>query len=149
MFLNLGDKEVMDQLAVIRYLKENLHFIDEKRIVIWGWGYGGFVSTMAMAKDADEMLCCGIAVAPITRWEHYDSVFTERYMGSPHVHPGSNYKGYEAADVTKVAGNLRNSKFLLIHGTADRDVHFHHSMMLAKALTHKGVIFRQIVSILN
>ena len=61
----------MDQLAVITYLKENLHFVDEKRIVIWGWNYGGFVATMALAKDANQMISCGIAVAPITKWEHY------------------------------------------------------------------------------
>ncbi|RXG52897.1 hypothetical protein Avbf_17317 [Armadillidium vulgare] len=144
-FLNLGDKEVTDQLAVVRYLKENLHFIDEKRIVIWGWNYGGFVSTMALAKDAEELFSCGIAVSPITHWEHYNSVFSERYMGSPRVFPGGNYKGYEEADVTKMAGNLKHTKYLLIHGTANRHVHFHHTMMLSRALAEENVIFRQIV----
>ena len=68
-------------------------------------------------------------------------------MRSPLIYPGSNYKGYEAGDVTKMAGNLKNAKYLLIHGTGDRDVHFHHSMMLSKALTKEGVMFRQLVSI--
>lgn len=66
-------------------------------------------------------------------------------MGSPHVLPGSNYKGYEAADATKVAGNLKEKMFLLIHGTADDNVHYHHSMMLAKALVDEGVLFQQMV----
>ena len=66
-------------------------------------------------------------------------------MGSPHIYPGSNYKGYEAADATKVAGNLLNKKFMLIHGTADRRAPFQHTMMLTKALTDEGVLFEQLV----
>ncbi|XP_069948629.1 inactive dipeptidyl peptidase 10-like isoform X3 [Cherax quadricarinatus] len=143
-FHALGGKEVDDQLAVARYLRDNLHFVDERRIAIWGWSYGGYVTTMALARDADKVFSCGIAVAPVARWEHYDSVYTERYMGSPHVYPGSNYKGYEAADATKVAGNLKEKTFLLIHGTADDNVHYHHSMMLAKALVDEGVLFQQM-----
>lgn len=140
----LGGKEVDDQLAVARYLRDNLHFVDARRIAIWGWSYGGYVTTMALARDADEVFSCGIAVAPVSRWEHYDSVYTERYMGSPHVYPGSNYKGYEAADATKMAGNLKDKMFLLIHGTADDNVHYHHSMMLAKSLVDEGVLFQQM-----
>ena len=68
---NLGVKEVEDQLAVINYMKKNLHFIDTSRIAMWGWKYGAFVTLMAMARDADSLIKCGIAVAPITRWEHY------------------------------------------------------------------------------
>ncbi|MPC55024.1 Venom dipeptidyl peptidase 4 [Portunus trituberculatus] len=73
-----------------------------------------------------------------------DSVYTERYMGSPRVYPGSNYKGYEAADATKVVGNLKGKMFLLVHGTADDNVHYHHSMMLAKALVDEDVLFQQM-----
>ncbi|CAL4066477.1 unnamed protein product, partial [Meganyctiphanes norvegica] len=144
LYHNLGGKEVDDQLAVVKYLRDNLAFVDPKRIAIWGWSYGGYVTTMALFRDADNVFACGIAVAPVTRWEHYDSVYTERYMGSPQVYPGSNYKGYEAADATKVAGNLDGKMFLLIHGTADDNVHYQHSMMLAKALVDEGVLFRQM-----
>lgn len=70
-------------------------------------------------------------------------------MGSPHVYPGSNYKGYEKADATKVVGNLRDKMFLLIHGTADDNVHYHHSMMLAAALVHENVLFQQMVKYPN
>ncbi|KAK4304092.1 hypothetical protein Pmani_023954 [Petrolisthes manimaculis] len=142
-YRELGGKEVDDQLAVVHYLRDNLHFIDAKRIAIWGWSYGGYVTTMALARDTD-LFSCGIAVAPVARWEHYDSVYTERYMGSPHVYPGSNYKGYENADATKVVGNLRDKMFLLIHGTADDNVHYQHSMMLASALVHENVLFQQM-----
>ena len=75
-----------------------------------------------------------------------DSVYTERYMGSPKPHPESNFKGYEAADVTKLAGNLKDKKFLLLHGTSDDNVHFHHSMMLSHSLIEEGVLFKQMVS---
>lgn len=67
----LGGKEVDDQLAVARYLRDNLHFVDARRIAIWGWSYGGYVTTMALARDADEVFTCGVAVAPVSRWEHY------------------------------------------------------------------------------
>ncbi|XP_050712996.1 inactive dipeptidyl peptidase 10-like isoform X2 [Eriocheir sinensis] len=140
----LGGKEVDDQVAVARYLRDNLHFVDPRRIAIWGWSYGGYVTTMALARDADDVFSCGMAVAPVARWEHYDSVYTERYMGSPEVYPGSNYKGYEAADATKVVGNLKGKMFLLMHGTADDNVHYRHSMMLAKALVDEGVLFQQM-----
>jgi len=72
-----------------------------------------------------------------------DSVYTERYMGTPNV--TDNYRGYEEADVTKRAGNLRNKLFLLIHGTADNTVHYQQSMMLVRALTDQGVLFRHQV----
>jgi dipeptidyl aminopeptidase/acylaminoacyl peptidase len=72
-----------------------------------------------------------------------DSVYTERYMGTPNV--TDNYRGYEEADVTKRAGNLRNKLFLLIHGTADHTVHYQQSMLLVRALTDQGVLFRHQV----
>ncbi|KAF2361263.1 Dipeptidylpeptidase IV N-terminal domain, partial [Trinorchestia longiramus] len=141
---NLGVKEAEDQLAVLQYMKEELHFIDNSRIAMWGWHYGAFLTLMAMARDQDDIIKCGTAVAPIAKWEHYDSVYSERYMGSPHILPGSNYKGYEAADVTKVVGNLKTKFLMLVHGTADHTVHYHHSMLLAKALTDEGILFRQM-----
>ncbi|XP_047736986.1 venom dipeptidyl peptidase 4 isoform X1 [Hyalella azteca] len=141
---NLGVKEVEDQLAVLEYMKKQLPFIDASRIALWGWQYGAFITLMAMARDKDDVIKCGLAVAPITRFEHYDAVFSERYMGSPHILPGSNYKGYEAADVTKVAGNLKNKFLMLVHGTADHSVHYHHTMLLAKALADEGILFRQM-----
>ena len=66
-------------------------------------------------------------------------------MGSPKLSADSNYKGYEEADATKVAGNLKGKKFLLVHGTGDDNVHFHHSMMLSHSLIEEGVLFKQMV----
>lgn len=67
----LGGKEVEDQLAVAKYLRDNLHFVHPRKITIWGWSYGGYVTTMALARDADKVFSCGMAVAPVARWEHY------------------------------------------------------------------------------
>jgi inactive dipeptidyl peptidase 10 len=117
---------------------------------------------MILAQD-EEVFRCGISVAPITSWIHYsedenclqktcifnsffcvDSAFTERYMGLPNV--TDNYRGYEESDITKRAGNLREKLFLLIHGTADDNVHYQQSMMLIQALTAEGVLFRHQVN---
>nr|CAD7432612.1 unnamed protein product [Timema monikensis] len=149
---HLGSTEVADQIVVIKWvpnylhtacfhLKNNLNFIDKEKIAVWGWSYGGFAAAMILAEDT-EVFCCGISVAPITSWAHYDSVYTERYMGTPNV--TDNYLGYEQSDITKRAGNLKEKEFLLIHGTADDTVHYQQSMMLVKALTEEGVLFRHL-----
>ncbi|KAG8224551.1 hypothetical protein J437_LFUL002155, partial [Ladona fulva] len=135
----LGSIEIVDQIAVITYLRDNLKFVDKEHVAVWGWSYGGFAAAMILAQDK-SVFRCGISVAPVTSWAHYDSAYTERYMGLPNV--TDNYRGYEEADMTKRAGNLRDKMFLLIHGTADDNVHYQQSMMLIKALTEEGVLFR-------
>ncbi|XP_059485201.1 inactive dipeptidyl peptidase 10-like isoform X3 [Neocloeon triangulifer] len=139
LYHKLGSVEIEDQIAVIKYLRDNLKYIDKEHLAVWGWSYGGFATAMILAQD-EEVFRCGISVAPITSWIHYNSAFTERYMGLPNV--TDNYRGYEESDVTKRAGNLREKLFLLIHGTADNNVHYQQSMMLIQALTAEGVLFR-------
>ncbi|CAM1307614.1 Uncharacterised protein g4646 [Pycnogonum litorale] len=134
----IGTIDVEDQMVVARYLSRNLHFIDEEYIAIWGWSYGGYVTTMSMTAHRDDVFKCGIAVAPVTSWLYYDSIFTERYMQTFK----ENKEGYLRADSLSRAKNLRNRKFFLIHGSADDDVHFQQSMMLAMALNKQGVMYR-------
>ncbi|XP_023219144.1 dipeptidyl peptidase 4-like [Centruroides sculpturatus] len=138
-YRRLGTVEVEDQVSVTRYMKSALPFIDEKRVAIWGWAYGGYASAMALASD-DGAFSCGISVAPITSWLYYDSVYSERYMQFPD--PSDNFIGYGKADLMKRAANMRRKKYLLVHGTADDSVHIQQSMLLIKALTDAGVIFR-------
>ncbi|XP_054710393.1 inactive dipeptidyl peptidase 10-like [Uloborus diversus] len=138
-FRQLGNVEVEDQLAVASYLVLNKLYVDGEKVALWGWSYGGYMSVSALATP-DETFSCGISVAPITNWLYYDSVYSERYMQSPK--PEDNYIGYEKSDVSIKAEHIRGKKFLLIHGTADDDVHLQHSMMLIKALTNAGVLFR-------
>ncbi|XP_035216212.1 LOW QUALITY PROTEIN: prolyl endopeptidase FAP-like [Stegodyphus dumicola] len=136
----LGTDEVFDQISVTSYLKETFQYIDSKRVAIFGWSYGGYASALSLAND-EKVFNCGISVAPVTSWRYYDSVYTERYMQRPQ----DNLKNYENSDVMKKAANFKGKKYLLIHGSADDNVHWQQSMMLAKALTDAGVIFRMQV----
>lgn len=156
-YRRLGTVEVEDQLRVARYLKNELPFISAEHTAIWGWSYGGYVAAMALANGgpgfsgnvtphsgagdegvAPPVFQCGISVAPVTSWLYYDSAYTERYMGLP----SDNMAGYERADLIRIASRIMGKKFFLVHGTADDNVHFQHSMMLAKELTKQGVMYR-------
>ncbi|KAJ9579403.1 hypothetical protein L9F63_024489, partial [Diploptera punctata] len=139
-YMRLGTVEVADQLEVTEYLRDSLHFVDKRRVAVWGWSYGGFMAAMALAREQD-VFHCGISVAPVTTCTY--SAYTERYMGLPNV--TGNYKGYEEADVNLRVDRLRDKMFYLVHGTADDNVHFQQSMTLAKNLANKGVLFRQQV----
>ncbi|CAH1789952.1 unnamed protein product [Owenia fusiformis] len=138
-YRQLGTKEIEDQLTGGAFLKE-LHYVDEARTAIWGWSYGGFVTTHVLGA-ADPVFKCGIAVAPVTDWSYYDTIYTERYMQRPFHTDGGNYKGYDESKVMAKAENFQNNSLLLIHGTADDNVHFQNSAQLMKALTHHGVMY--------
>ncbi|XP_011502782.1 PREDICTED: dipeptidyl aminopeptidase-like protein 6 [Ceratosolen solmsi marchali] len=139
----LGTVEVADQLEVTEYLRDSLHFVDKRRVAIWGWSYGGFVAAHALAHPDQKVFHCGISVAPIVSWKLYDSAYSERYMGSPNV--TSNYQGYAEADICNKVEHLRNKMFYLVHGIADDNVQFQQSMTLAYHLAKKGILFRQQV----
>ncbi|XP_063983227.1 uncharacterized protein LOC135165658 [Diachasmimorpha longicaudata] len=142
-YYRLGTVEVADQLEVTEYLRDSLHFVDKKRVAVWGWSYGGFVAALALAEPEQDVFQCGISVAPIVSWKLYDSAYAERYMGLPNV--TSNYKGYLESDVYTKIEYLRHKMFYLVQGTADNNVQFQQSMALARHLTKKGILFRQQV----
>ncbi|KAG6460920.1 hypothetical protein O3G_MSEX012305, partial [Manduca sexta] len=123
-----------------RYLRESLHFIDARRVAVWGQSHGGFLATLALASKVN-VFHCGIAITPIVRWRYYASAYAERYMGFPNA--TGNYRGYADADVTKQASALHDKMLLLIHGTADDNVHIQQTMALARALANLGSMFRQ------
>uniref|UniRef100_A0AAR5PBW8 Venom dipeptidyl peptidase 4 n=2 Tax=Dendroctonus ponderosae TaxID=77166 RepID=A0AAR5PBW8_DENPD len=139
-YYKLGSVEVADQLEVTEYLRDTQHFIDRRRVAVWGWSYGGFVASLALASPK-SVFQCAIAVAPVTNWKLYDSAYTERYMGLPNV--TENYKGYDEADVSKKAAQLKDKMFYLVHGSADDNVHLQQSMVLVKALSDADTLFRQ------
>ncbi|XP_017111403.1 uncharacterized protein LOC108135250 isoform X1 [Drosophila elegans] len=139
-YKRLGSVEVSDQLEVSEYLRDNLHFIDSRRMGVWGWSYGGYTAALALAGQ-QSIFQCGISVSPVTNWKLYDSTYAERYLSFPNV--TDNYKGYEESDLSKYVDNLRDRQFLLIHGTADDNVHVQQSMVLARSLTSKGVLYKQ------
>ncbi len=126
-YLNLGKYEIEDQIAAAKWLGKQ-SYIDAGRIGIFGWSFGGYMASLALTKGAD-VFKLGIAVAPVTNWRYYDSVYTERFLRTPQ----ENAKGYDENSPTTYA-NLLKGKFLLIHGTADDNVHFQNSMEFAEAL---------------
>ncbi|XP_055547691.1 venom dipeptidyl peptidase 4 [Wyeomyia smithii] len=139
---NLGTFEIVDQIAVTRYLQDQYEFIDRSRTGIWGWSYGGYVTSMTLEQDTDQVFKCGISVAPVTSWMFYDSIYTERYMGLPTE--DDNKIGYDKGDVSQYVDGMKNHLFLLIHGNADDNVHYQNSMVFVKALVEENILFEQM-----
>jgi dipeptidyl aminopeptidase/acylaminoacyl peptidase len=108
----LGKLEALDQVAAARWVG-TLPYVDATKIGIWGWSYGGFLTSKVIETDSG-VFKLGIAVAPVTDWKFYDTAYTERYMKTPE----ENKIGYIESGVRKMNG-FRNAKFLLMHGTAD------------------------------
>ncbi len=133
-YWQLGEIEVQDQIAGVEYL-HTLPYVDRTRIGIWGWSYGGYVTLMCMLKGADYFKV-GIAVAPPTDWRNYDSIYTERYMGTPQNNP----EGYAASSAMAHAKDLKG-KLLLVHGTSDDNVHISNSMQLTYAFEKAHIPF--------
>ena len=126
-YLNLGKYEIEDQIAAAKWFGKQ-SYINKDRIGIFGWSFGGYMASLALTKGAD-VFKTGIAVAPVTNWRYYDSVYTERFMRTPQENPA----GYDDNSPTSYA-ELLKGKFLLIHGTADDNVHFQNSMEFSEAL---------------
>lgn len=137
-YKDLGDYEIQDQIAAAKYFG-SLNYIDAKRIGIFGWSYGGYMSSLALTKGADTFKL-GIAVAPVTNWRFYDTVYTERFLQTPQ----ENEKGYDDNSPINYA-NLMKGKFLLIHGTADDNVHVQNAMLFAEALIQNDIEFEYMV----
>ncbi|XP_043274698.1 venom dipeptidyl peptidase 4-like isoform X2 [Venturia canescens] len=140
-YRNLGTVEIFDQINVTRHLQNEFPFIDRQRTAIWGWSYGGYAAGMSLAMDLDGVFKCGMSVAPVTDWALYDSIYTERFMGLPTV--TDNIGGYEQARLLNKAQNIKSNSYYLIHGTLDDNVHYQQSLMLAKVLEQKDILFRQ------
>ncbi len=124
-YKNIGGYSVNDQIAAAKYLSK-LPYVDPKRIGIWGWSGGGYMTIMCMLKGAD-VFHTGVAVAPVTDFRNYDSIWTERYMQTPQLNP----EGYEKSSALKYAGNLEG-KLLILHGLSDDNVHFANTVQLIK-----------------
>ncbi len=126
-YLQLGRYESDDQIATANWLREQ-PYVNPARVGIWGWSYGGFMSSTCAFK-APGVFKAAIAVAPVTNWRFYDNVYTERYMRRP----SENLSGYEENAPVNMAQNLKGA-FLLVHGTADDNVHFQNSAVLVEKL---------------
>lgn len=130
----LGKYEVEDQIEAGKYLA-NLPYTDADRMGIWGWSYGGYMSSLALFIGND-VFKTAIAVAPVTNWRFYDTIYTERYMSTPQL----NGEGYDAfSPVTHV--NKLKGNYLLIHGTGDDNVHFQNSVEIVDKLVEADKSF--------
>jgi dipeptidyl-peptidase-4 len=123
----LGKYEVEDQIAAAKVFG-TYSYIDASRIGIWGWSYGGFMASNCILKGAD-VFKMAVAVAPVTSWRYYDSIYTERYLQTPQENPS----GYDDNSPINHVGKLKG-KFLLIHGSADDNVHVQNTMQMMEAL---------------
>lgn len=133
-YLQLGVKEAEDQVETARYLG-TLPYIDGKRIGIWGWSFGGYNTLMSMS-DGSGAFKAGVAIAAPSDWRFYDTVYTERFMRTPK----ENAEGYDAGSAIKRAPQLKGS-LLLIHGTADDNVHYQNCAEYNEALVQAGIQF--------
>lgn len=133
-YKQLGKLESDDQIAVAKNLGM-LPYVDKNRIGIWGWSYGGFMSTTCILKGND-VFKMAVAVAPVTNWRYYDNIYTERYMRTPQ----ENKDGYDNNAPEQMA-HLLQGKYLLIHGTADDNVHFQNAAMMVTALVNANKEF--------
>lgn len=133
-YKQLGKYELEDHIAGAKFLS-TLEYVDDSRIGIWGWSYGGYMSSLAMTKGAGTFKM-GIAVAPVTNWRFYDTIYTERYLQTPQL----NASGYDDNSPSTYANKLQGN-FLLIHGTGDDNVHFQNSVVLEDALINAGKQF--------
>ncbi|MDO9614202.1 MAG: S9 family peptidase [Bacteroidota bacterium] len=133
-YQQLGKYESDDQIEAARYLG-TLPYVDKNNIGIWGWSYGGFVSALCMEKGAD-VFKAGISVAAVTNWRFYDTVYTERYMRTPKENPD----GYDDNSPLSHAGKIKGD-FLLVHGSADDNVHFQNAMEFTERMVQSGVQF--------
>jgi dipeptidyl-peptidase-4 len=133
-YRQLGKLETIDQVEAAQWFGA-LDYIDRERIGMFGWSYGGFMTSLCMTKG-NGTLRMGIAVAPVTNWRYYDTIYTERFMRTPQENP----EGYDHNSPIHFANTLKG-KFLLIHGTGDDNVHFQNSVDFSEALVQANKQF--------
>jgi len=132
---HLGPVELDDQLAALKQVLEQYPQLDRSRLGFWGWSYGGYFTLYTLEKS--DLFKVGVAVAPVTDWRDYDSIYTERYMGLP----GENEEGYRKSSPVNFAADLKGS-LLEVHGTSDDNVHMQNTMQMVNAFINSGKQFQ-------
>ena len=137
-YRSMGDAEVADQLAGVEWLKKQ-DFVDPDQVAVMGWSYGGYM-TLKLLEKAPGTFAAGVAVAPVTKWELYDTAYTERYLGNPAIDP----KPYQSSDALDDAVKIRDP-LLLVHGMSDDNVVFQNSTALYAKLQQAERPFEMMV----
>ncbi len=128
----LGELEARDQIYTAKYIQQKY---PNAQIGIWGWSYGGFMTLTCMTED-DSPFKAGVAIAPVSDWRLYNTAYTERFMNRPQV----NFDGYESTSVLNKADKLKGS-LLMVHGTADDNVHIQNTYLMSEKLVDAGIEF--------
>jgi len=137
-YKQLGKLETIDQIETAKYLG-TLKFIDKTRIGFQGWSFGGYLASLLITKGADYFKSA-IAVAPVTNWRYYDNIYTERFLRTPQENPSGYDENSPVFFTKKIKGN-----YLLIHGSADDNVHLQNSMEMTKELVKNNIPFDQFI----
>ena len=130
--------EIQDQIEAAKVMAK-LSYVDKDKISIFGWSYGGYMTLLGMTKGADYFKA-GISIAPVTNWRYYDNIYTERFMRTPQENASGYDENSPINHVDKLKGN-----YLLIHGTADDNVHVQNSMGMVDALVKNNVDFDMFI----
>ncbi|EDN10515.1 dipeptidyl aminopeptidase [Histoplasma capsulatum] len=125
----LGHYEARDQIEVAKKWAAK-PYVDESRMAIWGWSYGGFMTLKTIEEDGGRTFQYGMAVAPVTDWRYYDSIYAERYMHTPQHNP----QGYDSSAISNTTALANSVRFLVMHGTADDNVHIQNTLTLLDKL---------------
>ena len=128
----LGLSEIDDQARAVRDVAARFPFVDGTRVGVFGWSFGGTMSLLALTRHPD-VFRCGVAVAPVTDWRLYDTIYTERFMGTPEDNP----IGYEATSLLESIGRLRGP-MLVVHGLGDDNVHAQNTLQLVERSLKAG-----------
>lgn len=137
-YLQLGKLEIEDQIDAAKWMTKTMAFVDPANVGHWGWSYGGFMSSLAITKGSD-VFGAAVAVAPVTSWRFYDNIYTERFMRTPQENP----KGYDDNSPINFTDRIKG-KYLIIHGTADDNVHFQNTTQMISALVKSNVDFETL-----
>ncbi len=133
-YRHLGEYETSDQIAGAKYFA-SLPYIDSSKVACFGWSYGGYMTLMELSA-ADSPFKAGIAMAPVTDWRYYDSIYTERYMSTPQQNEG----GYQKSSALTHTPGMK-SRLLIMSGTSDDNVHFYNTLKYTSKLNYEGKVF--------
>lgn len=133
-YRHLGEYEAQDQIAAARYFA-SLPYVDAARVGCFGWSYGGYMTLMELSS-ANSPFKAGVAMAPVTDWRYYDSIYTERYMSAPQQNEG----GYASSSALNHTSGM-NARLLIMSGTSDDNVHFYNTLKYTSKLNYEGKVF--------
>ena len=131
---HFGRYEAHDQIETAKVWAKKT-YVDADKMAIWGWSYGGFMTLKVLETDAGRTFKYGMAVAPVTDWRYYDTIYTERYMRTPQNNPS----GYDESAITNVTALSQNVRFMIMHGVADDNVHMQNTLTLLDKLDVAGI----------